>query len=1680
MPNFVINRADLDFLLQQVNIGVDYSQLTNAVDPRGLREVSGSNNNLVGSSVGTPGPFVPGTYSSVGQADQEFLRLSPVSYDPTGPDAAYATLGNGSSGNVSDATPRLVSNLVSTMFTTGTYANPAAQEAMADFYGDNAPPALPGTNPDPDVAFMPTAGVLGGGRYNAWFVAFGQFFDHGLDFVEKGASGTITIQIKPDDPLYIDPSDPSYVAGVSNVMRVSRANLANPASDFNPDGTLMDGVTPVYKNNTGLLIDQSQTYGSHESMNAFLREYSAAGRPTGRLVTGSGDADNDGVTDGLATWADVKANALKIGVILTDKDITDAPMLRVDATGKLLFTPNATDWATTSVVVGPQSANDPFMRNPDGTVMRTNQAFLIDINPAADPNFLGQVRAEDADGVVNDPAVPDMSAPYTYDDELLDAHYITGDGRANENFMLTAVHHVFHEEHNFQVENIKAGILATADAAFIAQWQTSPGVWDGEKLFQAARLITESEYNHIAVDQYVGTLYGALPEFVSYSSDIDMSVSLEFSQAVFRLGHSMLTETFKVQDTDANGNLLPTFSDVPLIDAFLNPTKFADLGAAAVTAGMVRTYGNEVDEFVTPALQQSLLGQPLDLATINIARGRDVGLPTHNELRQQIYDGLLQSSGGNGAALAPYTSWQDYGDHLRHPGTLVNMIAAYARDVGDVWGIEDARAAYLAGTGTLDAIRDAAQAVVDAYADPLDPMHDAAVEFMLGTPTYNPVTGQWDFTGGDQGFWDVDLWIGGLAERPLFDGPLGTTFSYVLLDFAQRQQDGDRFYYLFRTPMGTNLGDEIIGNHFGDLVQRATGLEHLAGDVFITPDAVFELDGTTLTDVDANSDINDFFDASIQTITYVDGSEGPASGAHIIVAGNEGHDYIKGGLGDDTLYGDDGNDTMEGSQGNDHIYGGAGNDFITDDENDDFIRGGDGNDRIFAGGGALDTVFGDAGDDELHGGDGIDEVLGGEGDDMLFGEGDTDVMFGENGNDYLDGGDSVDEMQGQGGNDWLRGGVGDDHLMGGDGNDLLEGGLGPTANDGDRLLGQGTIDFGPPAVADLGFDVASYEDVDIAITANLDTANENGTGPLIDTYAGIDGLVGSRFADNLAGAGPGTTSSNGINNLLVGGAGSDILTGLGGDDYIAGDSVVVKNDLSVYTGSGGYTTLANWKGVGEDRPDFGVNGGLGHFLGDNGVAGTADKAVFSGNWSDYQIALNADGSFQIVDTRGIDSTPVGDTVKDVELFQFADGTRTASQLVNLAPTDIRWNGVTPSNTSVPGSGVIANLSTVDPDSASFTYAFVGPAPGFAVNASTGAVSRTAAMTANMNTTINVRSTDGGGASKVEAFNLRTGSAGGFLGLSFFLADTITADAGPDVDNIFYGFGGNDTLNGLGGDDTLFGQQGNDRLNGGTGVDRMVGGSGDDTYVVDNAGDVIVEDSGTDTVETSLAGNTSLAVGIENLVLLAGATNGTGNASQNTMTGNAGDNILDGAAGSDTLNGGIGNDTLDGGLDGDTLNGGDGNDTLVGGANGGADTLNGGAGNDTMNGGGGTDTLTGGAGTDTMTGGTGGDTFDFNSVSETGIGTGVRDVITDFQVTQAGEVIDLSTIDASTAGGNNAFTFVGTSGFTSGGNGQVRYFNDGLGHTIIEGRTGGVGSDSVTDFQIELAGSFVLTGSDFVL
>lgn len=323
-----------------------------------------------------------------------------------------------------------------------------------------------------------------------------------------------------------------------------------------------------------------------------------------------------------------------------------------------------------------------------------------------------------------------------------------------------------------------------------------------------------------------------------------------------------------------------------------------------------------------------------------------------------------------------------------------------------------------------------------------------------------------------------------------------------------------------------------------------------------------------------------------------------------------------------------------------------------------------------------------------------------------------------------------------------------------------------------------------------------------------------------------------------------------------------------------------------------------------------------------------------------------------------------------------------------------------------------------------------------------------------------------------------------------LANTLTWTSAGSV--IIDGGAGNDTLTGGRANDHLNGGVGNDSLNGAAGADRLIGGDGSDRYYVDNAGDIVSETNATastggiDSVYSFLGAYT-LGDNVENLRLLAtGNANGTGNSLNNVIDAGAGNNILNGGAGIDTLSyayataavtvnlgltivqatGGSGSDTL---LNFENLTGSNYHDKLTGNAL--ANTLTGGAGNDTLTGGAGNDLLIGGTGLDKLYGGTGADKFDFNALSEMGLGAALRDVIGDFK-TSEGDKIDLSSLDANLATvANDAFSFIGSSAFSSNAAGQLRFAGG-----ILYGSTD---ADTAAEFEIQLVGVSNLQTADLI-
>jgi len=132
---------------------------------------------------------------------------------------------------------------------------------------------------------------------------------------------------------------------------------------------------------------------------------------------------------------------------------------------------------------------------------------------------------------------------------------------------------------------------------------------------------------------------------------------------------------------------------------------------------------------------------------------------------------------------------------------------------------------------------------------------------------------------------------------------------------------------------------------------------------------------------------------------------------------------------------------------------------------------------------------------------------------------------------------------------------------------------------------------------------------------------------------------------------------------------------------------------------------------------------------------------------------------------------------------------------------------------------------------------------------------------------------------------------------------------------------------------------------------------------------------------------------------------------------------------------------------------------------GNDQLFGLGGNDTLNGGDGADRLYGGGGKDILTGGPDGDTFVFTSIKDSGVTRATRDVITDFNHIDDGDIIDLSAIDANitnTAGTNDTFNFLGTNVNFTGAAGELRAYWNKKGQ-ILEGDVNG---DKLADFSIQ--------------
>jgi hypothetical protein len=78
---------------------------------------------------------------------------------------------------------------------------------------------------------------------------------------------------------------------------------------------------------------------------------------------------------------------------------------------------------------------------------------------------------------------------------------------------------------------------------------------------------------------------------------------------------------------------------------------------------------------------------------------------------------------------------------------------------------------------------------------------------------------------------NIDLWVGGLAEKHVPGSSVGPLFQRIIVDQFTRLRDGDSHWYQ-AVLNGRELG-EIEGTHLSDVIRRNTSLTNVQSNAFI-------------------------------------------------------------------------------------------------------------------------------------------------------------------------------------------------------------------------------------------------------------------------------------------------------------------------------------------------------------------------------------------------------------------------------------------------------------------------------------------------------------------------------------------------------------------------------------------------------------------------------------------------------------------------------------------------------------------------------------------------------------------------------------------------------------------------------------------------------------------------------
>ncbi|XP_062863313.1 peroxidasin homolog [Trichomycterus rosablanca] len=204
--------------------------------------------------------------------------------------------------------------------------------------------------------------------------------------------------------------------------------------------------------------------------------------------------------------------------------------------------------------------------------------------------------------------------------------FLAGDHRANEQLGLTAMHTVWFREHN----RIAGELL-----------RLNPH-WDGDTIYHEARKIVGAQMQHITYSHWLPKVLGEvgmklMGDYRAYDPNINSGIFNAFATAAFRFGHTLINPILYRM----NEHFQPIQQGhIPLHKAFFSPFRIVNEGGIDPllrglfgVAGKMRVSTQLLNTELTERLFSMAHAVALDLAAMNIQRGRDHGIPSYNDYR---------------------------------------------------------------------------------------------------------------------------------------------------------------------------------------------------------------------------------------------------------------------------------------------------------------------------------------------------------------------------------------------------------------------------------------------------------------------------------------------------------------------------------------------------------------------------------------------------------------------------------------------------------------------------------------------------------------------------------------------------------------------------------------------------------------------------------------------------------------------------------------------------------------------------------------------------------------------------------------------------------------------------------------------------------------------------------------